>query len=148
MGKHYVYVYGSLRPGKGEKFHIPGVMYGLGGFPAVILYKPRDGEEDYPTFVAEKVLVTDKQLTALDNYEGYDPDDEKNSFYLRIPYKDGFIYEFNSSLSSDRVIPGGDWLEHTGKAVGHAFFSFLQEAEVVSEVPCAATATPYEAASA
>jgi gamma-glutamylcyclotransferase (GGCT)/AIG2-like uncharacterized protein YtfP len=139
--KHYVYVYGSLRPGKGDKFYVPGVMYGMGGFPAVLLHRPKEGETEIPLVVTEKVAVTDAQLARLDNYEGYDPDDEQNSFYLRVPYKDGWIYEFNSTLSSDRVVPSGDWLEHTGKAVGHAFFSFLSEAEIV-EVPCSGVAAP------
>ena len=142
MKKHYVYVYGSLRPGSGKKFHVPGKMYSMGGFPACVLHRPKRGETDYPTFVAEKVLVTKEQLSRLDDYEGYDEGDEKTSFYLRVPYKDGWIYEFNSTLSEDRLVPGGDWLQATGKSVGHAFFTFLQGSEV--EVPTDDVAHPYE----
>lgn len=107
---HILYVYGTLRPGTGETFREKGTMYDISGsFPGVVL----GGDDE---FTCERVEV--RSLDAIDRYEGYYPDDPKNSLYIRRPFKDGFIYEFNREVRPEMLVQSGDWLVHTGKRQG------------------------------
>lgn len=105
---HKIYVYGTLRPAVSspEQGIAKGWMYSLGGFPGVIL--PENEEDDAPYFVYDVREVDD--LTAFDGYEGYLENDPENSLYIRKPFKDGWIYEYNREVSEDRLIESGDWL--------------------------------------
>jgi gamma-glutamylcyclotransferase (GGCT)/AIG2-like uncharacterized protein YtfP len=110
-----LYVYGTLRPGKPEnEVLVPGKMYDLGWFPGVKL-----GEGGF-SFVAERVEVNDDVVPQIDSYEGYNPDCEEHSFYVRKPFKEGWIYEFNGEVSDETLVSGGDWLKYTEKPVGSA----------------------------
>lgn len=110
-----LYVYGTLRPGqvanvaKGR-----GKMVNLGGFPGVVL------DENGPEFTCESILVDDKTLASLDQYEGYRESDPVGSLYVRKPFLDGEIYEFNRSGDSHEVVESGDWLQFTGDDRGWA----------------------------
>ena len=101
-----LYTYGTLRPKRQEfpvYYFVKGVLYDLGRFPGIKL-----GGEDF--VVCGKVTV--KDWGPVDRYEGYDPDDHERSLYIRVPYLDGFIYEFNRPVDGYPVIPGGDWAKH------------------------------------
>lgn len=100
-----LYVYGTLRPDKGETVKVKGKMYDLGWFPGVIL----GGDEDV---VCEKIEVDD--WGSIDYYEGFYENNPEGSLYLRVPFEDGFIYEFNQKINDPNAqhVPSGDWLRH------------------------------------
>lgn len=111
---HRIYVYGTLRPGAVAKtIKGNGTMLNLGGFPGILL------DENGPEFTCEPVDVDDETLADLDRYEGYREGDA-HSLYVRVPFKDGMIYEFNRSGADVETIPSGDWLIHTGSEKGWA----------------------------
>jgi len=106
----YLYVYGTLRPNTGETVEVSGVLYDLGHFPGIRLGGPGK-------VVCEKIEIPDE--TRFDQYEGYFPDDHEASLYIRRPFMDGFIYEFNRfPVSDDKIIHSGDWLEHKKQKKG------------------------------
>jgi hypothetical protein len=136
---HILYAYGTLRPGKTEPIKINGTMHDLGWFPGVILgvgdyhaparlrpgmYAGPQGDrthdqwvEDavkayppHPTFLAERIEI--QTPDQFDRYEGYDPNDPDGSLYIRRPYEDGWIYEFNRHPPPDKVVQSGDWLAY------------------------------------
>jgi gamma-glutamylcyclotransferase (GGCT)/AIG2-like uncharacterized protein YtfP len=107
--KHIVYVYGTLRPGTNPVEYVEGQLFNLGWFPGIVL--------GLPGLVAcERVEVND--LHVLDLYEGYNPDNLSSSLYIRRPYKDGWIYEYNYDYDLASVITCGDWLKFTGQEHG------------------------------
>ena len=102
-----VYVYGILRPNEGETTLIEGTMYDLGWFPGVKL----EGPLSENVFVAERIVVSDERLEQFDQIEGYregDPD----SLYIRQPFRDGWIYEYNHSIEGRERVESGDWSKH------------------------------------
>lgn len=110
MNKHKIYVYGTLMPNDGrEKVLIPGLLYDLGWFPGI---KFLDHDAVNPVVVCEIIEVDNNRLKELDRYEGYHPDDEVNSLYIRRSYRDGWIYEYNNPCCTRDLIPSGDWLAH------------------------------------
>lgn len=104
-----LYVYGTLRPGTGPVELVEGQMFNLGWFPGIVLGMPG-------TISCERVEV--ESLIPFDLYEGYDPSDLSSSLYIRRPYKDGWIYEFNGNFDLNSRIESGDWLEHTKTTAG------------------------------
>ncbi len=118
--KHVVYVYGTLRPGSSPTVDIPGIMYDLGSYPGVCLKSPTIGK----FFKAERIEVDDKGLRELDQYEGYRPDNKRNSLYLRVPYMDGEIYVYNFDFDGRPEVECGDWLKYTGQTFGRASETF------------------------
>ena len=113
MKTEIVYVYGTLRPGTGEKILVPGTLYDMGWFPAIVI-NPYLAS----VVVCEKIEV--KHLDHVDAYEGYHPDYVKESLYIRRKYLDGWIYEINphKDFNKNRVVASGDWLEYTQKERG------------------------------
>ena len=110
--QHKVYVYGTLMTGDGRpKVRVPGVIYDVSWFPGAKLSEPT---QDGPTFLAEVIEVDELRLAELDRYEGYWEGDPIGSLYLRKPYLDGWIYEYNRTPPADRMIVSGDWAAHTG----------------------------------
>lgn len=110
-----VYVYGTLRGRQpAEIVKVPGRIYNLGWFPGCVLDNPPSGD----TFVAERIEVDDQTLETFDYIEGFRPDDPEDSFYLRVPYLDGWIYVFNNPDIADigRLIEHGDWEKHVSEA--------------------------------
>jgi len=119
-----VYVYGTLRPGKGLTVDVPGLLYDLGSYPGAVLEGPGFNR----SFKAEPVIVDDEMLKRLDAYEGYRPDSPENSLYLRQPFNNGWIYTYNYDLVGRRVIESGDWLLHRGSDAGSAASFFFEAA--------------------
>lgn len=107
-----VYVYGTLMTGEGERASVPGLLYDLGWYPGIKLLKD---EPDAPQVRAEVRLVDDKQLERFDAYEGYYPDQESSSLYVRRPFRDGFIYEYNRTPKDEQRIESGDWQDHRAR---------------------------------
>lgn len=107
-------VYGTLRPGNPNTVKVKGSLYDLGWFPGIKL--GGTGE-----VVCEQITVKDWQ--DVDRYEGFMPDNPEDSLYIRTPYDDGFIYEFNREVNPIKLIQSGDWLDYTqekrGKYGGH-----------------------------
>jgi len=101
---HYIYSYGTLRPGDTESILVDGSLYDLGWFPGIKL----GGEGKV---VCERIEAHD--LDAVDRYEGYNPVYPDESLYIRRPYLDGFIYEFNGPVNPIKKIESGDWLDYT-----------------------------------
>lgn len=112
-----LYVYGTLRPWGPNTIKIPGQLFDLGRFPGVKLDLP--GE-----VVCEKIEV--KDWSAIDRYEGYYPEDHEGSLYIRRPFMDGFIYEFNRDVDPEKRIEFGDWLVYTKERWGTHGGSFTQ----------------------
>ena len=120
---HKIFVYGTLRPGKGETVQIPGRMFDLGWFPGVVdIFDPHWKDAQFvslrPMFTAEVIEVDDETLARLDRYEGYDPRHPETSLYVRKEYKDGFIYQFNGNVDGATPVLSGDWLDYTKQKEG------------------------------
>lgn len=113
---HVLYVYGTLRRG-GPTVKIPGQLFNLGWFPGLKTYGP--GE-----VVAERIEVDD--LTAIDRYEGYCEEDRDGSLYVRKPYLDGYLYEYNRDVNPVYKIESGDWLDFTQEKEGKNARHFQQ----------------------
>lgn len=101
-----LYVYGTLRPGGEDTVRIPGKLYDLGWFPGLKLEW-----ESEDTVVCERIEVDD--WGAVDRYEGYNPDHSDTSLYIRRPYMDGYIYEYNQQFNPVKRVMSGDWLDYT-----------------------------------
>lgn len=110
---HRLYVYGTLMPEDGEKVDIPGYLYDLGWFPGARIMAPDCGS----FFKAKMIEVDDARLRRLDDYEAYHEDAPQHSLYIRRPYLDGWIYEYNRSLDGRKLIEDGDWESHNQKEV-------------------------------
>jgi gamma-glutamylcyclotransferase (GGCT)/AIG2-like uncharacterized protein YtfP len=106
---NYLYTYGTLRPGTTSPIKVKGTLHDLGWFPGIKL----GGTEDV---VCEKVEIED--WAGVDRYEGYIPDEPESSLYIRVPYEDGFIYEFNRQPPEGSQIKSGDWLQHKQEKAG------------------------------
>jgi gamma-glutamylcyclotransferase (GGCT)/AIG2-like uncharacterized protein YtfP len=114
MKKIVLYVYGTLRPGiKHQEERVPGLMYNLGWYPGAVL-----DETAETSFVCERVEIKPEALKGFDSYEGFNDKFPESSLFVRTPYKDGFIYQYNRDVSPYSVIEGGDWLEHTDRNMG------------------------------
>lgn len=95
---------------------VHGQLYDVGLYPAAV--PSADGRiwgEAYETDEPGPVLE------ALDAIEGYDPEDEDHSLYLRaeadVELDDGtvvpaWIYFYNAPLGHAERIPSGDYLHH------------------------------------
>lgn len=103
MTKAVIYAYGTLRKLEGPEVKVKGQLFDLGWFPGARL----GGEDE---FVAERIEVDD--LAHIDAYEGYREDDHENSLYIRRPFMDGFIYEYNREVNPMNHIEGGDWVRY------------------------------------
>lgn len=100
----FLYTYGTLRPGKEGTVKVPGEMYDLGWFPGIKL------GSNQREVVCEKIEVND--WDAVDRYEGYNENNPEGSLYIRRPFMDGFIYEYNREVDPLKRVESGDWLEH------------------------------------
>lgn len=64
-------------------------------------------------------LASESVWTVLDEYEGYDPDREAESWYvrrrvtLRAPADcTAWVYWYNGDVSENPVVPSGDWRQY------------------------------------
>lgn len=111
MALHKLYVYGTLmRPEPTERVEVPGYLFDLGWFPGIEL---ADADKTDSRVKCQVIYVTDDELTKLDAYEGYNPNDPANSLYIRREYDGGYIYEYNRSTTAYPVIASGDWGERS-----------------------------------
>lgn len=108
-----LYTYGTLRPGNENNIVLlPGLLYDLGRFPGIKL-----NPDSNKTVVAERITVND--WDRADAYEGYRPNDIPNSLFVRKPFLDGYVYEYNRPVYNLHwTIESGDWLEYTQEKRG------------------------------
>lgn len=86
-----------------------GVLYDLGRFPGAV---PGEG-----TVHGELLRLHDPQVWAvLDRYEGYDPDREEDSLFVRRRVdlqepsdQTAWVYWFNGDPTGQPRVPSGDW---------------------------------------
>lgn len=108
---HKVYVYGTLRPGTTPTVKVPGYLYDLGWYPGILLKAPDSGS----WVDCEIIEVDDAKLEQLDVYEGFFPDDPSSSLFVRRPYLDGYIYEYNRVVPMKKRIDQSDWLAYKSR---------------------------------
>lgn len=143
-----VFVYGTLRRGQPNAYLLgggvlvgrglaAGRLYDLSTFPGAIMDPPYGGGRVDPSdrIVGEVYDVTPATLVALDRLEGYDPEHEMGSHYLRrrvditltVPRGtcQAWIYIYNRPVAGRPLIESGDWLarwrgDHEQLADGHS----------------------------
>lgn len=144
------FVYGTLIPGQpGDGFWADniatiadaalsgGILYSLGEFPMVIESHPHNTtinggsmpistNGDQPQIKGKLISVHrdaySQIMARLDMYEGFDPQNEGNSIYLRrermVTTADGkaelaWAYIGKITYTIDRpIVPGGDWISY------------------------------------
>lgn len=92
-----------------------GRLYDLGSVPGAV---PRKG-----TVYGELFRVTDPEVwTTIDRYEGYDPDREEASLYVRKRVsleapagETAWVYWYNGPLDDRPKVPSGDWAAYVGE---------------------------------
>ncbi|MDQ4129567.1 MAG: gamma-glutamylcyclotransferase [Actinomycetota bacterium] len=90
---------------------IPGVLYDLGGYPAL---RPGEGSVRGELYAIDDPPV----LARLDAFEGFKPDDEEGSLYVRRsvallePPEEAWVYVYNRDPSGRPAIASGDWRAH------------------------------------
>lgn len=133
---HLLFVYGTLRAAAGHPMGgllrrhaepagaatVRGRLYDAGRYPAAAL-------SDDPADRVRGELwrlggeAADELLRALDRYEGYAPDDEAGSLFVRrraaVEREDGsaaeaWVYLFNRPVARLARLPSGDWMEGRG----------------------------------
>lgn len=94
---------------------IPGILYDLGRFPGAV---PGDGVIEGELFRLRGPEV----WAALDQYEGYDPDREENSLFVRrrVSLDDpanrtAWVYWYNGDPTDHPRVPSGDWAAYVGE---------------------------------
>ncbi|HKX32895.1 MAG TPA: gamma-glutamylcyclotransferase family protein [Blastocatellia bacterium] len=124
----YLFAYGTLRRvlappelrelmetwrdlGRGT---VPGRLYDLGAYPGAVL-----DSAGSTSIVGEVYQLPNGHLDRLDQYEGFDGNDESASLFVRrsclVALDDGqqlacSIYVYNGETSSAEVIANGDYL--------------------------------------
>lgn len=125
MSANPVFVYGTLRTGGSNHFRmeasvflgagrIHGKMYRIDWYPALVC----GGD----TFVkGELYLVSDKDLAALDQFEGITPDAGEPREYHRVKARveldsgethEACVWEWAGGLGSAQQLDGEDWLAY------------------------------------
>lgn len=128
---NFVFFYGTLMAGF-DRRHRAGIdqklvyrgrgtirasLFDLGIYPAAI-----PASEGVVWGEVYEMTDADAVLTALDDIEGYRPDDPDKSLYARsaadVTMPDGravqaWVYFYNAPLGQAQRIPSGDYLEHT-----------------------------------
>lgn len=116
-----IFVYGTLRRGKGADGYlkgrtnpigitnISGVMYHLGGFPGVKVLGKGDYVKGVGTVEGELHEITDETLPEiLDRYEGYPHLYGRREVETECGRRT-WVYEINSPQPAERIIPSGKW---------------------------------------
>lgn len=115
-----IFVYGTLREGKGADYMMKGnteplgvtricaTMFSLGGFPGIKVAS-EDFVTEGPKVEGELHLITDENLSSrLDSYEGY-----PNLYTRRVVETElgprTWVYEYNGEPGAERLIPSGVW---------------------------------------
>ena len=100
---HKLFVYGTLRTGKGKPAHIRGILWDLGPFPAVT-----NIDEVENRIPGEIIDVTDEELKNFDIYEGVP------NLYQRMQTEttmddEVWVYVWNKSIHPDIHHPIDEW---------------------------------------
>lgn len=131
----YLFVYGTLRKGFSLPINkriagdikwigysqIQGKLYDIGGYPGAIQEK-----SDFSFVIGEIIFLKDPGATLqlLDEYEGFDPGNERASEYCRkkecFELADGskieaWIYWYNFPVEAKQGIRGNDYLKFLQK---------------------------------
>ena len=131
----YVFFYGTLmtpfnRPGRQRvdsklsfagRGRIRAALFDLGIYPAAV-----PAEDDRSTVAGEVYEMLDAPvvLAALDEIEGFRPNEPERSLYLRVETdvtldsgatRPAWAYFYNAPLGRADRIPSGDYLEHLQK---------------------------------
>ena len=101
---------------------IPGVLYDLGRFPGALSPEtaPEEALEtvgDEPVVHGEMFRLADPEVLAvLDRYEGYDPDRESASLFVRREVtlqapegRTAWVYWYNGPPADGTLVPSGHW---------------------------------------
>lgn len=130
MNEHAVFVYGTLRRGGSNHFRMNGADFvGMGVIRGSIHMIDWNPQLTYPALVldgkgqvkGEMYLVGDKQLTALDEFEGIGIDTWRDDEYRRVKTavalesgtgESAWVWEWNSTVQNAIRLEGGDWLAH------------------------------------
>ena len=129
----YLFVYGTLRKqyqldllnkiAENIQFFdhgfIRGCLYDLGDYPGAV-------KSEMASVIKGDVLLVknEKTLAVLDDYEGYYPDEEHASLFIRAPEKvelnngtciGAWVYWYNKSINNKTRIPEGDYLAYIKK---------------------------------
>ncbi len=125
MSANPVFVYGTLRKGASNHFRmgdseflgtgrIAGKMYRIDWYPALVC----GGDSSVK---GELYLVSDKDLAALDTFEGITPDAEDPREYRRANTKvtldsggewDAWVWEWAGGVGGAQPLDGDDWLAY------------------------------------
>jgi gamma-glutamylcyclotransferase (GGCT)/AIG2-like uncharacterized protein YtfP len=90
-----------------------GLLYDLGAYPGAV---PGDGLVHGEMFRLSSSAV----WSVLDHYEGYDPDREAASRFVRRrvsldhPDRAAWVYWFNGETTGHPQVPSGDWAAYVG----------------------------------
>ncbi len=128
---HYLFVYGTLRRTADHVMHqvlknqaewvsegsVPGKLYLVDWYPAFV---PASQQDERVLGEVYFLMSPEKTFAELDPYEGYYPDDEAHSDYLRqqntIQLNDGstvtaWIYVYNLPVIGLPQITSGDFMK-------------------------------------
>lgn len=125
MSAHPVFVYGTLKKGGSNHFRmadsefvgegrISGRMYRIDWYPALVC-----GGEGFVK--GELYLVSDKDLAALDAFEGITPDADEQREYHRVKTEvflesgeslDAWVWEWVGGVGAAQPLDGDDWLAY------------------------------------
>lgn len=118
-----IFVYGTLRPGNRaydfligktrllvEETTLSGAeLYDLVGFPGLKLVKSQT-----KIVVGDVLEITnDKLPDRLDQYEGYPRLYQRKEVFLNCGLP-AWVYVFNYNITTEKLIPSGDWNQHKG----------------------------------
>lgn len=123
MNAQPVFVYGTLRKGGSNHFRmgdsqfvgvgrISGKMYRIDWYPALVC----GGDTSVK---GELYLVGEKELAALDAFEGITPDADEQREYRRVKAKvtlesggthDAWVWEWAGGVGGAQPLAGDDWL--------------------------------------
>lgn len=125
MNANPVFVYGTLRKGGSNHFRmgssnfvgqgrISGKMYRIDWYPALVC-----GGETHVK--GELYFVSEKDLAALDAFEGITPDADELREYQRVKTKvmldsgescEAWVWEWAGGLGAAQPLEGDDWLAY------------------------------------
>lgn len=95
---------------------VHGRLYDLGAFPGAVPVEEEADENEDATVQGELYrLRSTNVLTRIDQYEGFDPNRESTSLFVRRPVIAkpmdirAWVYWYNGSVDSVPVVESGQW---------------------------------------
>lgn len=125
----YIFLYGTLLPELATDeiagiisrlrpigyARVQGSLYDLGEYPGAVIDSSSENAIRGEVF---ELPEDESLIKALDEYEGYDPEDSNNSLFVRLKIAvemddgrrlDSWVYVYNQDIRSAIVIPDGDY---------------------------------------